>query len=623
MPPTLDDPTLWGTNPGFWPLDGLDENKNYRAGNWYRVAARLKPGVTISAAQAEMTVLAQRVAHDFPKTNGVRGFRVVPFPKNSMGRAGIQLTWMVMALSGAVLLISCVNLANLQLVRTTRRTQEIGVRLALGCPRSRLIGMLLVESLVVSAAGGALALLVAKWSNAYVSHFFHLDMPLDLRVLAFTFAAALATGAMFGTVPAWLASRTDVVSSLNASGRGATSGRPRHWLRQALVVVELCLALTLLSGAGFFVTGIYRLTHRDLGWNPDNELVGFLELDHDHYGEMGDPRSLAFGGRLLAALKALPGVQAVAFGIDSPAWGLRGSPFRIEGQPAPEPGKETYAGSTGCTPGYLALYGIPIVEGRDFNGTDRSDSRAVVIVSESMARKFWPGESPIGKRLGGTDPAAPNWAEVVGVMRDFTGATDFYDPTTGRYRFLRPWTQEHNRFIGFHIRTAGDPEAMIEPLRKTFGVLAPDFALSDLSTVKEVLSDEVSYFTFLRRLLLQISVLGLLLAGIGIYGVVAILVAERTKEIGIRAALGAEAGSIVWLFLRNGIWLALAGSIVGLATSLILIRVLSSMIPLFPGSDPWVVALVAVLLFAIALLACWLPARRTTRVSPMVALRAE
>jgi predicted lysophospholipase L1 biosynthesis ABC-type transport system permease subunit len=236
MPPTLDDPTLWGTNPGFWPLDGLDENKNYRAGNWYRVAARLKPGVTISAAQAEMTVLAQRVAHDFPKTNGVRGFRVVPFPKNSMGRAGIQLTWMVMALSGAVLLISCVNLANLQLVRTTRRTQEIGVRLALGCPRSRLIGMLLVESLVVSAAGGALALLVAKWSNTYVSHFFHLDMPLDLRVLAFTFAAALATGAMFGTVPAWLASRTDVVSSLNASGRGATSGRPRHWLRQALVV---------------------------------------------------------------------------------------------------------------------------------------------------------------------------------------------------------------------------------------------------------------------------------------------------------------------------------------------------------------------------------------------------
>jgi predicted permease len=623
MPPSMDEPTLWNVRPGFWPLDSIDENKSYRAGSWYRVAARLKPGVTLQAAQAEMTALAGKLAHDFPKTNAVRGFKVVPFPRNSMGPTGAQLTWMVMALSGAVLLIACVNLANLQLVRTTRRTQEIGVRLALGCPRSRLIGMLLAESLIVSAAGGALALLVAKWSNAYVAHYFDLDMPLDLRVLAFTFAAALATGAMFGTVPAWMASRTDVVSSLNAGGRGATSGRSRHWLRQALVIVELCLALTLLSGAGFFVTGIHRLTHRELGWSPDNELVGFLELDHDHYGEMKDPRSLAFGERLRPALKAVPGVQAVAFGIDSPAWGLRGSPFRIEGQPAPEQSKETYAGSTSCTPGYLALYGIPIVEGRDFTDADRPGSRSVVIVSESMAKKFWPGESPIGKRLGGTDPAAPNWAEVVGVMKDFSGAEDFYDPTTGRYKFLRPWAQNNNRFIGFHIKTAGDAGAMMEPVRKAFGVLAPDFALSELETVKDVLAGEVSYFTFLRRLLLQISVLGLLLAGIGIYGVVANLTSERTKEIGIRAALGAEPGSIVWLFLGNGIRLALAGAALGLAASLILVHVLSRMLPLFPGSDPKVVAFVTVLLFAIALLACWLPARRTTRVSPMVALRAE
>jgi len=208
-------------------------------------------------------------------------------------------------------------------------------------------------------------------------------------------------------------------------------------------------------------------------------------------------------------------------------------------------------------------------------------------------------------------------------MKDFTGALDYYDPETGRLKFLRPWTQNNNRFIGFHIRTAGDPEAMMEPVRKAFAVLAPDFALSELSTVKGVMAGEVSYFTFLRRLLLQISVLGLLLAAIGIYGVVANLASERTKEIGIRSALGAEPRRIVWLFLGNGIRLAAVGAALGVAASFALLRVLSRMLPLIPGSDPRVVVLVAALLFAVALVACWLPARRATRVSPMVALRTE
>src|ERR1035438_9819298 len=223
----------------------------------------------------------------------------------------------------------------------------------------------------------------------------------------------------------------------------------RHWLRQALVVVTVALALTLLAGAGFFVTGIYKVTHKDLGWHADNVVVGFIELDHDHFGEQKDPRSLAWGERMLAALRALPGAEAAALSIDSPAWGLRGTPFRIEGQPAPEPGKEAYVGSTYASPGYLNVYGIRMVQGRDFNESDRPGALAVAIVNETMARKFWPGGNPIGRRIGGTDPANPGWAEVVGVMADFKGAADFYNPNLDNSKFLLPWAQNNHRFISF------------------------------------------------------------------------------------------------------------------------------------------------------------------------------
>ena len=574
-------------------------------------------------AQAEMDVMAKKFAHDFPKTNSGKGIKVVPFPTDMMGDVGAKLTWLVMALSGIVLLIACVNLANLQLVRTTRRAQEFAIRLALGCSRGRLIAMLLTESLIVSVAGGALGLLLANWSNGFVAQFFEIDMPLDLRVIGFTFGASVLTGAVFGTVPALLASRTDINTSLKTSARGSTSDRSRHWLRQGLVVLELALALTLLAGAGFFVSGIYKVTHVDLGWHADNVVVGFIELDHDHYGEQLDARSLAFGDKMLASLRAIPGAEAAALSIDSPSWGLRPTPFRIEGQPAPEPGKEAYVHATNASPGYLKVYGIRLVQGRDFNETDRPGSPPVVIINEYMAHKFWPGENPIGKRVGGTDPAKPAWAEVVGVMADFKGAGDFYNPNQDNSTFLKPWAQNNHRFIAFNVRTAGDPGPFKETIRKSMALLAPDVALSDLQTVPEVMDDEVSYFEFLRRMLLQTSALGLLLAAVGIYGVVANLASERTKEIGIRMALGAQPGGLVWLFLRNGIQLAVVGTVVGLTASFLLLNFLGKMLPNLPGNDPRVVTAVAGLLILIALLACWLPARRVTKVSPTVALRAE
>jgi putative ABC transport system permease protein len=623
MPPSVDDQQLFDTRTAFFLLNPMRLNRELRGNGWYTVVARLKPGITIEKAQAEMSVLAARFAKDHPATNTGRTFHVDPFPTTDMGDMGTQITWMTMALSGLVLLIACVNLANLQLVRTTRRSQEIGIRLALGCSRLQLVGMLLLESVILSLFGGALGILVAKWSNAYVARYFEIDMPLNVRVIAFTFAASLVTGALFGTIPAWMASRADVSASLKSGSRGSTSDRSRHWLRQSLVVVELAMALTLLSGAGYFVSGIFRLTHRNLGWDTTHEVLGWIELDHDHYGEQLDPRSLAFGEKLQANLAQLPGVEAAAMSNSSPVGSFPPQAYLKEGQPAPEKGKESYAGLAMIGPDFFKVYGLHLLQGRQFLNSDRPGSPKVMIVNEAMAAKCWPGENPIGKRLASGDFTKPDWYEVVGVVRDFEGAGEFYNPAGNNLKFMMPWAQNNHRFIMFNVRTSGPSEAYKEPIRRVISIMAPDHAVSQLDTVEEDLVGELSYFDFLRKLLVQIACLGLLLSGIGIYGVVANLAAERTKEIGIRMALGAQPGALVWLFLRNGIQLALVGAGIGLVAAYFMTTILARMIPVLPGKNPLMVAGVTLLLVVVAVVACWFPARRTTKVSPLVALRTE
>jgi putative ABC transport system permease protein len=630
MPPAVDDQMLFDVRPCFFPLDPIRSNRDFSEFGWYTVVARLKPGVTLQQAQSEMDVLATHFAKDHPKTNKDRAIRVISLPASNVGDTANDLTWMTLALSGLVLVIACVNLANLQLIRTTRRGLEIGIRIALGCSRDRLIWMLVLESLVLSVAGGALGILVALWGNGFVARYLSIDMPIDLRVVAFAFGASLLTGSFFGTVPAWLASRTDVSASLKSGGRGSTSHRSRHWLRQGLVVVQLAMALTLLAGAGFFVKGIYRLTHRSLGWDTTHEVLGFIELDHDTFGEQRDPRSLAFSERIQASLAALPGVEGAALSIDTPVNGFRTTAYRVEGQPVPEAGKEPQAGYSPVSPGFLKVYGLHLVQGREFRDSDRPGSPAVAIVNEAMARKWWPGESPIGKRIRTGDeagasqgPANPAWAEVVGVVRDFEGAPEFYNPDGNNLKFMVPWAQNNHRFITFSVRTAGPSAAYKEPVRKAISLLAPDLAVSMLLTVEEDMADELSYFSFLRKVLTLIAGLGLLLSGVGIYGVVANLASERTKEIGIRMALGSQPGGIVWLFLRNGLQLAVLGATIGLATAFSLDTILGRMIPVLPGRDPRVVVGAALFLVSVSLFACWLPARRTSRVSPTIALRSE
>ena len=332
---------------------------------------------------------------------------------------------------------------------------------------------------------------------------------------------------------------------------------------------------------------------------------------------------MAFGDKMVSALQALPGVEVAGLMTASPAWSFRNEPLRIEGQPAPEAGKEEYATTDYTSPGFFRIYGIKLLQGRDFQESDRPGSPAVVIINESMAKKYWPGENPIGRRVGGTDPAAPGWAEVVGVMADFKGAADFYDRSISDSKFMRPWSQNSHRFISFNLSTSVDPGSMKDSVRKAVGLLAPEVAISELLTVNEVMVEDLSFISFLRRLLFEISALGLLLAAVGIYGVVANLASERTKEIGIRMALGAQPGGLVWLFLKNGIALATIGATIGLVASFILLHVLAKMLPFVPGNDPRVVAGVASFLVAVALAACWLPAQRATKISPTIALSSE
>ena len=622
LPARLDDPTIFNRRVAFWLLDPTRVNFGLRYLTWYSVVARLKPGITVQQARANLTAIGLRLAHEFPKTNNKRTFRLEQYPSNNMQGLGEQLTWMVMLLSGLVLVIACVNLANLQLVRAGARSQEIAVRLALGSTRGAVVSMLLEESLVLSFGGGLLGLLLGKWSNFYVAKYLNIDMPLDLRVLGFTFAASALTGAAFGAVPAWIASRENLSSALKAGGRGTTAGRARRWFRQGLVVVELVLALTILSGAAYFVHGIYKLTHQSLGWNADHALFGEITLDHDHFGEQGDPRSVAFGGRLKEALQAIPGVQAATVGSGFPAFGGGGSPYRLEGQPPPEKGKETMAESTNIGAGYFGIYGIQVVKGRDFNDADRIGAPPVVIVNETMARKCWPGEDPIGKRIGSVDPAKPDWAEVIGVVKDFHHVFEFADGGNGMKMF-KPWAQNSHRFVSFHVSASSDPAALMDSVRKAMAAIAPDFALGYLMPGKTMVLDAMSYFTFLRRALVELSALGLTLAAVGIYGVVATMVSERTQEIGIRMALGAQAHSLLWLFLRNGLALSLIGASMGAGAAVVLVRTLTKMLPFLPGYSPWAIAPVALFLIVVAMVACWFPARRSTRVDPSTALRSE
>jgi predicted permease len=632
MPAAFDNLTYWG-HIDLWHSFTLDgAARQIRDNAWLRGIGRLKPGVQLGHAGAEATAIANRLARDFPQTDSGNGLRLVYWNDARTSDVSRRVSWLCMGLAGFVLLIACANLANLQLARMTDRIRENAVRIALGASRLQLVRQLLVESLLLSAVGGAVGVLIASWGvraigrSIYITGVEGMDIPINTNVLAFTLLATVATGVAVGMVPAWIASRTDVNAALKQGSRGTTGDRSRHVLRKTLIVTELALALVLLAGAGFFVRGTQRLADADMGWRPDGLVTASMSLPFNaRYAS--DAQCRAFFDKLSGKLAAIPGTQRATISVYLPITGFwRTSGIAVQGRPAPAHGKEPLVYYNSETPGNITNLGLHMIMGRDFTDADRADSRPVAIINDALARDLWPGANPIGKQIADASAKVPAWLEVVGVVSDVHSTLELVRAPDTPFQVHLPLAQTPSQYVHWFnmaIRSTAPPQTVAAAVRAAVQQIDPDQPVYDILTARESMEQVTRGFGLTGRMLGAFALVGLALSAVGIFGVIANLVAQRTPEIGIRMALGAQSNDVLWLVLGQGLRLAAAGTAIGLACAWGLDRVLNSILPSMPGSDPLTVASVATLLAAVALFASWLPARRATRIDPIIALRAE
>ncbi|MGH7577260.1 MAG: ABC transporter permease [Longimicrobiales bacterium] len=627
MPEHFSAPLVFGPVDLLRPL-GLTATDRDRADRWLHLVARMPPGASRAQAAGALDVLATRFAREDPRQNTHTGMHLMPLQASGTHETGHSFSWFALAISGFVLLIACANLANLHLVRALARTRELSVRAALGAPWSRLIRSLAAESFVLAAVGGAAALIVAVWFNAWFASRFQmpdastLRIPLDGRVFAFAAVAALVAAVISGTAPALLARRVQLTDSLKQNARGATAGPVPNRIRHALVIGELALALMLLAGAGFFLSGIERFVDRGLGWDAERIVSGNIDLSGTEHVEDTEATNLFFE-QLQQRAAALPGVEAAAIGWALPMWQyLSSRMIDVEGRARPSDQAPPVAFFNGVRPGYFEALDMRLVDGRDFTERDVEDAPAVAVINQTMARAFWPGESAVGKRIAETDrtgATSADWIEIVGVVNNVQFAIYLDTPATP-FQVYRPFAQDAWGYAAIALRASADPAALAEPLRRVVADLDADLAVRDLSTVPNAVRRYIASIRLISRVLGGFALLGLLLAAIGIYGVIAHVVAQRTREIGVRIALGAQVRDVTWLVLGAGIRLAAAGAVIGIVGSIALGRLLRSVVPQIVTHGPWPIAVVTTALVGVALFACYLPARRAARVDPMTTL---
>ncbi len=556
--------------------------------------------------------------------NRDESLRLEPLQRSTSDEVSRSAMWLAFGLSGFVLLIACANLANLQLVRTTARIREHTVRAALGASRVRLLRQSFTESGVIACAGGLAGAAVAFGVLAFVNRQLFVDLPLarvslDVRVFAFTLGSSVLTGLMFGTVPAVLASRADVNSALSDRPRGSTSGSHATF-RHALIVSEVAFALVLLTGAGLFLRGLQRFADRDPGWRVDGLVTAQLGFRGTNF--QTEAQRLSFFPYFEARIRALPGVQNVAIAASQPIGGFNSSgSIVIEGQPEPAAGHYPEMFFEPVSLGYFDTLGIRLLEGRLFTTADTADRPAVAVINQTAARRFWPNESPIGKRIGRPGPNR-NWMEVVGVVNDVGFPGNLSEPYT-RLESFRPLAQQPLQGMNITVRTTMAPDALTEPLRRLAAELMPASPLNRIRTARTLVDQNLGRTELLATLLGAFAVLGLLLAAIGIYGVTSYSVTQRTGEIGIRMALGAEARDVLQLILRKGGALVLLGVSLGAIGAVGVARLLFSLIPTLPVRDPMTPIGLALILVSVVFVACYLPARRASRLDPAAALRHE
>jgi len=598
-----------------------------RGWGWLGGTARLKPGVTPAQAQAELDRLANQLREEYPNVNrSVTGFRFFPasalheeFRQGASGMLKFS-----MAVVGLALLAACANIAGLLLARMTARQREVALRQSLGATRGRLIRQLLTESLLLASSGAVAGLLFAVW---LVDGLMTLAPPdfrnfspsqrLDASVFAFTLAVSMVAGVLCGIFPALRASRSNLVTALKEGGLATSGGRHGSRLQQAFVVMQVAVSLTLLVVAGLLLRSLQNSAAFDPGFKTDNLLLARFDLRrHGYSREQGQ----AFCRQLIEQLKSLPGARAVTSATIVPlGTGKDSSGYRIPGRVPPNGGSFFSIGNNNVGPDYFATMGIPILRGRDFDARDAQlGARPVVIINETMARRFWPNADAVGQSIqAGTDTPP---MEIIGVARDIKYYSLAEEPRPYVYTSV---AQLYTPYLTLSVRTSGDPRALAGPLRKEVERLDPNVAITKLATFAELRQAPLFPSRAMAIVSSLFGLLALLLAALGIYGITSYTVGQRTREIGIRIALGAERGDIFRLIVGQGVGITLFGVGVGLAAALALTRFLSSQLFGVSADDPLTFVAVSLLLAFVALIACYIPARRAMKVDPMVALRTE
>jgi putative ABC transport system permease protein len=610
-----------------WTAITLDPRTSGRGSNFLSVVGRLKPRVTIEQAAAQWNATAEQLEQQHPQFNAGSRIELVPLQEQLVGRVKQPLLILFGAVA-LVLLIACANVANLMLARANIRQRELAVRAALGASRGRLVRQLLTESLLLSIAGATTGLLLASWTrdlliglNPFgISRLY--DSAIDFRVLGFAAGVAVLTGIVFGLLPALHVTALDLSAAIREGGGPSYSGSLRRRLRNTMVVVEVALSLVLLIGAGLLIRSFLSLRAHNPGFDPGGVMTLNVSLPGQSYGEPA--RRVEFIRRVTEGLATIPGADAVASAAYVPMAEMRTTRrFAFAGQPLPEPGKEPIALEIPVGPGYFALLGIPIRSGRDFTSTD-SPNTPVLIVNESFAQQHFPGEEAVGKqiRFYSSSPQAPPPppVEIIGVvgnvsqMRPESGA----EPTIYASQLLRPWS-----FMSFMVKSNRDPALIANAARAVISAADKSLAVSSVAPLEEVVSRRFSHRRGLMALVGVFAAVSLLLAMVGIYGVLSYLVSQRSHEIGVRMAIGARRADVLRLVVGQGMKLALAGVALGLAGGAALNTLLGSILYGIGPRDPLTFFGVALLLLGVALIACYLPARRATRVDPMNVLRQQ
>jgi predicted permease len=614
-------------NDKLWvPINFTNDEITERGNHFLDVIARIKPGITLKQAQAEMETIAARLAKEYPRYNTQIGATVTPLHEEIVGDIKPALLVLLGAV-GFVLVIACANVANLLLARAAVREKEIALRLALGASRSRLTRQFLTESVLLALLGGGFGLLLALAGIRVLKTFIPgtisqtQTINIDTKVVVFTALIALLTGIVFGLAPATHALHSNLNDSLKEGGRDSAATSKGNRLRNLLVIGEVAVSFILLIGAGLLINSFLHLRNLDPGFRADHLLTMRVDLSVLKYPD-GERRS-AFFDEVLRRVRALPGVQSAAAGGNLPlTYNGDSMSIAVEGIPDPPPAQWPDVIYRVIGPGYFTTMGIPMVRGRDFTDQDRTDSKKVVVISEKTAHHYWPGQDPIGKRLkpGATTSDAP-WREVIGVVKDVRQNDFIAEPKMQMYFVHRQLKELAANSIV--VRTSVEPMSLATSVRNAIWAVDKDQPVANIDTMDHIVSEAIARQRFSMLLLGSFAGLALVLAAVGIYGVMSYSVAQRRHEIGIRIALGAQRADVLRLTMKQGLKLVGLGLLIGLASASVLTRVMASLLFGISATDPATFASICVVMVGVAALANYIPALRATKVDPIVALQAQ